>query len=393
MIYRISNIIIIVWLLLSGSHTIIAKENITAKLVSNNVVDICGNTNSSVIVFIEIGEILKTDSLAGYNFEINYNPEKLKFHTALSSGTLTEGIQSKNFNFADTGKFYGYALKTTSLIEGNKPLIAFLGDYLGVCPDTAYVNISFIEFTEYFKKEVDSIENTFVKAEVFNKEDRFLSSEFESDSLIIPFEQHSISTNVILYCYKDSRVNSADFQISISDTSRFDIKSISSINDNIEIISFDKETNILKTSILSTFGTGDGFYIELNEKKKNDTIVELSVMPKEVNECSCITYFYGDSQFIRSEIKDTSTDYTEEEQKLKIEIFYNRELEEYIIRDKNLEIENITIMSIEGKQIMNKKIYNKLDEYKIEMNNFINGLYIVQIQNKEKIKNILLIKY
>jgi hypothetical protein len=55
------------------------KKYITAKLISNNVVDICGNKKSSVIVVIDIGEITKNDSLAGYNFEINYNPEKLKF--------------------------------------------------------------------------------------------------------------------------------------------------------------------------------------------------------------------------------------------------------------------------------------------------------------------------
>jgi len=382
-----------VWLLFSGSHTIIAKENITAKLVSNNVVDICGNTKSSVIVFIEIGEILKSDSLAGYNFEINYNQEKLKFHTALTTGTLTEGIQAKDFNFADTGKFYGYALKTAGLIEGNKPLIAFLGDYLGDCPDTAYVNISFIEFTEFFKKEVDSIENTFVKAEVFNNEDRFLSSEFESDSLIILFEQHTISTVVKLNSFDNSRVDSVDFQISISDTTRFEINNISSINDNIEIINFDKESRILKTRIQSSLETGDGFYIELNEKKKNDTIVELSVKPKEINECSCITYFYGDSQFIRSEIKDTSSSYFEEEPIFKTECFYNNETEQFVIKDLNLEIENIKIISIDGKILMNKKICSKLDEYKIEMNNYITGLYIVQIQNKNKIKNILLIKY
>lgn len=391
--YRLFNIIIIVWLLLSGSHTIIAKENITAKLISNNVVDICGNKKSSVIVVIDIGEITKNDSLAGYNFEINYNPEKLKFHTALTSGTLTEGIQVKDYNFADTGKFYGYALKTTSLIEGNKPLIAFLGDYIGNCPDTAFVNISFIEFTEYFKKEVDSIENTFVKSEVFIKEDRLLSSEFELDSIILPFEESSVSTTALLSGYSDARLDTVDFQISISDTSRFDISGINSLSDNLELINYDSESGLLRTKIDGDIKSGDGFYIELNEKTKNDTIVELSINPIKINECSCITYLYGDCQYIRSEIKDTFSNNVEIEILNEINCYYNKSLEEFIITDKKIEINGITLMSLDGKILERKNILNKQSEYRIEVNNYVDGIYILQLINKNAIKNILLIKY
>ena len=391
--YRLFNILIIVWLLLSGSHTVIANENITAKLISNNIVDICGNKKSSVIVVIDIGEITKNDSLAGYNFEINYNPEKLKFHTALTTGTLTEGIQVKDYNFADTGKFYGYALKTTNLIEGNKPLIAFLGDYLGNCPDTAYINISFIEFTEYFKKEVDSIENTIVKSEVFIKDDRLLSTDFVIDSIFLPFEENSVSTNALLSSYSDARLDTVDFQISISDTSRFEISGINSLSDNVTLINYDSEKCLLRTKIDGAIKSGDGFYIELNEKTKNDTIVELSINPVKINECSCITYLYGDSQYIKSEIKDTFSNNVEFEILNEINCYYNKLLEEFIIIDKKLEINEITLMSLDGKILERKNVLNKQSEYIIEVNSYVNSIYILQLKNKNAIKNILLIKY
>ncbi|NLO19780.1 MAG: hypothetical protein GX121_07900 [Ignavibacteria bacterium] len=400
MFYRVFNIIIIVWLLFLSSHTIIlTKEAMTVQLKSNNLVDVCGNKKNSVIVYIDIGNILKSDSLAGYNFELLYNDEKLKFNTALATGSLTEGISAKDFNFADPGKIFGYALKTNGLIEGNKPLIAFLGDYKGDCPDSAFVNISFIEFTEYFKKKADTLKNCFVEALVFEKDERFLSSQFELDSIIIPFEENTVSSKVMIYSYDDARLDTVDFQINISDIERFEVQSISSNTDNIEILDFNSETGILRTVVDASIKEDDWFIIELNEKLKDENSVQLNIAPIKINDCSCISFLRGSKQILKSEIKDTTSteDTTANSVYIKhfkeIESFYNKALEEFVILDKNMELESVSLMTLEGKILQKKDLLNRQNRYSIDVSNYANGLFLVQLKNRNVIKNILLIKY
>jgi hypothetical protein len=50
-------------------------------------------------------------------------------------------------------------------------------------------------------------------------------------------------------------------------------------------------------------------------------------------------------------------------------------------------------MSLDGKILERKNILNKQSEYRIEVNNYVDGIYILQLINKNAIKNILLIKY
>jgi len=211
--------------------------------------------------------------------------------------------------------------------------------------------------------------------------------------LIIPYESKTISTNVLLESYSDARLDTVYYEMLISDTSRFEVFQVASLTDNVEIISYNEVEKYLITRVINNIKEGDGFYIELNEKKKNDTIVELSIKPLKINDCSCITNLYGDKQYIRSEIIDTPIVSVEEEKEGILHAYYNKTNEEFVITNNDKEIEEIRIISINGIISDKKEITMRQSEYKINANNYINGVYIIQCSKRNKIKNILLIKY
>lgn len=114
-----------------------------------DTVDICGRRECVLVV--NISPVYGRDSLMGFNLAIRFNPEKLVFHAMLTSGTLAEGMEQRGFG-APAGELRAYAFTLTRTVSGAKPLVAFVGEYRLLCPDTVGVQLRFVEFNEEFER-------------------------------------------------------------------------------------------------------------------------------------------------------------------------------------------------------------------------------------------------
>ena len=131
----------------------------------------------------------------------------------------------------------------------------------------------------------------------------------------------------MIYIYDDARLDTVDFQINISDIERFEVQSISSNTDNIEILDFNSETGILRTVVDASIKEDVWFIIELNEKLKDENSVQLNYAPIKINDCSCISFLRGSKQILKSEIKDTTS--TEDTTANSVYIKHFKEIESF----------------------------------------------------------------
>ncbi len=114
-----------------------------------DTVDVCGQRECVLVV--HISPVQPRDSLMGFNLGIRFNPEKLRFHTMLTSGTLAESMEQRGFGRVGE-ELRAYAFTLTHTVSGTQPLVAFLGDYRLECPDTSLVQLLFVEFNEEFER-------------------------------------------------------------------------------------------------------------------------------------------------------------------------------------------------------------------------------------------------
>jgi len=142
-----------IWFLGLGAATTVALAAGDTARVSLQVldtVDVCGRRECVLVV--TLSPVQARDSLMGFNLAIRFNPEKLIFHAMLTSGTLAEGMDQRGFG-AQAGELRAYAFTLTRTISGAQPLVAFVGEYRQQCPDTAGVQLLYVEFNEEFERQ------------------------------------------------------------------------------------------------------------------------------------------------------------------------------------------------------------------------------------------------
>jgi hypothetical protein len=160
-----------------------AQQPLTVRLYPAGEVDVCASPRECVLV-VDVGTVVARDSLLGYNLELRYDPEKLLFHTMLTVGTLSEAMPNRDFS-ARYGELRAYAFTLTRPVWGQKPLVAFLGEFRPECPDTAAVQLLWATFNEEFERQravsVDTAP-VYVRAVVAQRPERELRMEVQERS-------------------------------------------------------------------------------------------------------------------------------------------------------------------------------------------------------------------
>ncbi len=160
-----------------------AQQPLTVRLYPAGEVDVCTSPRECVLV-VDVGAVAASDSLLGYNLALRYDPEKLLLHTMLTVGTLSEAMPNRDFS-ARYGELRAYAFTLTRPVWGQKPLVAFLGEFRLECPDTAEVQLLWAEFNEEFERQrAVSLDTTpvYVRAVVAQRPERELRTELQERS-------------------------------------------------------------------------------------------------------------------------------------------------------------------------------------------------------------------
>ncbi|MFP4526903.1 MAG: hypothetical protein ACLFQX_00010 [Candidatus Kapaibacterium sp.] len=380
----------LVWLLIAFGSQASKADSIEARLEVHDSPDVCGSLSQKrVLVTIDIGTVLPTDSLFGFDFSLYYNPDKFKFTDGIYINTLAEFFEMKDITF-DEGVISGYVIQFNPHLPpvyGDRALIGFLGYYLNDCPDTTIMHIRYLEFTEEYQHNVANYVPDTIHAVVREKDDRTLAVNFDKNSIEF-ISDSTIGVTIAAKEYDDSRLNSFYVNIGGRNTESFEYY-VNELSDNIRVESITEENSLMRLEC-GIEGSIDGEEIlELMIKRKENVDVEFEIVmvPDDLNECACITNLDGDTLLISSEKKEDTTSVVQTDRNIKY--YYDKKFDEFVIETP--ENSEILIYGFAGALKMKKRkseIYNRIDA-----SEWPQGIYPAMIKTRNDINKILLIKY
>ncbi len=390
MLKRICGIGLLIVTLFSS---LVAQNNtIVPTLKSVKKIDVCENIDEhEVLVLLTIGKITKADSLFGYNFEIKYDPSKIKFNFVSTFGTLSEFFEIKQFTIsAADSAIYGTAGHLNPFlapVEGDLPLLAIQGIWLGDCFDTSEVSLSYIAFTEEFKKDIAEPQNAMVEAVIADKPDRKFTVLFSDNQL--SFNDKGTKQTKLVLNSNGKKVSNVKLDL-MQMGSSFEISRIEPSNDNIVINSISQENGLVKMAIsVNNQVLKDTLIIDImNNSDIGRTSGWISVDNAIVGDCDCVTQYENNNLELVSDIPDTTTVVEESAEAI---AYYNRTCDCITIKTDNDNEKIVRIYDINGKMIFLENTYE--NHIRINAEKFARGIYIVEIDSKAEkiIKN--LIKY
>lgn len=378
-------------LFLTSSLYSIEKRKIQVKVVNDQVVDLCGSQfEKEVRFYIDLGKIDFKDSLFAYNMQIRYDSTVIKIKNALTINTLSAYFED-NFNYriiqnegliSCSGMVKNFAIP----IAGDKPLIAFSGSFIADCKKSTSVEIEYIEFTDEFQCELDSITpyiSTNIEALVQNKPDRKVTFKNLNDTLFTK-KDSIVDLNFSLTANIANKIEKMSFDYTIDNT-KFEFVNASITNDTLFKISSLNivNNNYVKFDILKN-SNRELQKLNINVKMKsigdNNEFCTSKLALKNLNECACVTVLDSSMQYIVStKVVDTKVDNND------VNMFFNQTSNSIILND-NCIGSKVEIIDYIGNVLFSKYCDSSTT---IEMNNFSNILFL-RIVKDGKVENFKL---
>lgn len=410
---KTSFIMLFVWLLLfcSSQTTKAQNETIELTMKQNRDAWVCGDNDrdKKFIISVSIGEIKYQDSLYAIQVWLKYNPDKLLFVNLLDKNTLAEFFEIKGFNVFEPGELNGYAMTMgQNQAVGNKPLLAFEVKYLGDCPDTAHINLDDIELdiSKSFLNRLNyKDKNLIVDIKTMETENSFVNVGFLQDTLK---EFNADSTADILIDLNTNnlqRIDSLDFEIKYKKHDNYELTDIDLFDAGLTKMSIDSiirkeegDTNkiTVKSHLLSVIENENVMKLKCRQIRKENDTVRLDIKISRINDCSCATSFKGDKVFILSK-EDTTTPIVEddnENEDINIDCYYDFIADDFVVKSRQINLRNVILFDIMGRLIEYKSDIKMPEEFRIESEIYVEGIYIMQIKllngieiNKVLIKN------
>ncbi len=266
------------------------KTNCELSIYGSLKIDVCGNEKAKQFILVMgIGNVQRNDSLFGYNYEISFDNNKVKITDALYFNTLSEFMEAKSASINNShGKINGYAITFGSEpIYGNKPLAAFNGIWISDCSDTAFFKINYIEFTDEFKVEIDSLKPAFLLGIVDSTNDRNFFLSFNSDEININEDTFYIDCSLRIPV--NSRLENFDI-VAKYNKEYYLLDSVIIPDTTIEYLAVDKDVDgsIFKFKLLNDNGVNLNFKLRGILKYFDIFSDKIILYPFFDNYCKCI---------------------------------------------------------------------------------------------------------
>lgn len=372
----------------------------TAELSQIRTVDVCSsNINNRKCLFtINLGPIYKSDSLFGYDFQVSYDRSKLRFDRGIFTNTLSEQFdettRAVTIGF-DSATVRGYAVSLDIFappVSGDKPLVAFLFDYLGDCPDTTTVKFDFIEFTDEFKGNIKEYKDALVTGELIDKNTRHLSAEFDRDTLF--FENTKQDELILKFNYGiETKIKSAEFEL-LTTNGNVRIRDVQPLTDKIEItekIAVEYGYNLIKMNIKDSISGMGSMKVLIYEVTTEADTSKIFIGNLHPNDCSCVTDIKEDAVLLKSEKDSSSSAVSDTGNEFTI-ARYDRLNDIFEIQFGSSAADKIEVYDIMGRKLVSEAgaISGRL--YRLDTRNFSNGVYNIIIYTAKDKKRLLLIK-
>ncbi|ROL61637.1 T9SS C-terminal target domain-containing protein [Bacteroidetes/Chlorobi group bacterium ChocPot_Mid] len=407
---KLSFIMLLIWLLLSGGSQMLKAQNETIELVMKQNRDawVCGDEDrdKKFIISLSMGEVKGVDSLYAMQVWLRYNPEKVMFVNLLDKNTLAEFFEIKGINVLDSGLFTAYAMTMgMNQATGNKPLIAFEVRYLKDCPDSVHINLDDIEFDiskSFWNRLNYKDKNLIVNIKTKETENSFVAVSFLNDTLK-EFDEDSLGFITIgLNTNNMARVDSLDFEIKYKSNDNFELTDIGLFDAGLTKMSVDSiirtedgDTNriTIKSRLLSEIGNENVMKIKCKQVKKEDDTVRLDIKVSRINDCSCATSFKGDRMYVLSQ-KDTTKpividDFENENND--IDSYYDFSVGDFVLKSKRETMKEVILFDMMGRMVEKIDIRGNSD-YRISGQGYAEGIYImiIKLHNGQEINKVLI---
>ncbi len=266
------------------------KANCELSIYGSLKVDVCGNEKAKQFILVmSIGNVQRSDSLFGYNYEITFDNNKVKITDALYFNTLSEFMDAKSASINNSlGKINGYAITFgTEPIYGNKPLAAFNGVWISECPDTAFFKINYIEFTDEFKVGIDTLKPAVLLGIVDTINGRIFSISVNNEEINITEDTFYIDCS--LNVPDNSRIDYFDI-VAKYNPEYYQLDSVIIPDSIIEYLIVDNELDgsIFKFKLLSDINANLNLKIRGRLKLFNTFSDKIILYPNFDKYCKCV---------------------------------------------------------------------------------------------------------
>ncbi len=364
----VGKIAFLAWLTFAVSQAGLSQRKIDCALsiYGSLKIDVCGNENQKEFVLVmDIGKVNPEDSLFGFNFEINYEPEKVTITDPLYINTLSEYLSDKQVIVdSKNGKVRGYAVTMGfTPVYGQKPLIAFFGKWLLPCPDSASFSVSYVEFTDEFKGIVENYKPAILYGEVASKPERIFTTQFAVDSIV---NELNFSFDINIKIPANSRLKNFELDLRRND-GNITLDSVYSVTNGVEVLLLETTENGYKIHCNVINDNGSDQVLKVFGKiDETDVLDTLYVEPVFDEECKCITGSSTDEVLI----KYTKIGY----------VFENKD------KNENINIDDVVavyLIDLIGK--ITKLERDVLQNMENLLNEEPNGIYFVVIETNNKV--------
>lgn len=286
----------------ASTNTVAQRRPIDCSISVLSGIDHC-SSDSTVIVTIDCGPLLTSDSVLLYDITLNYPMSKLSFRQVLYQNTLSENLDSRGYRILDSGAIRVYGFNITRFLSGSKPLVALMFKHKANCTDSIPFEFAFLpEFNPESKVYVREMRSALVPiASAYDKK-RSLTFQFSNDTIVLPSNQTSFTVPLKFQLNGTTRTSAISVTLEISPYVTFDWikpsddidfrRSDSGSSSTIKITGVNGRTLPLVDSLvlcLSHYGTSvtDPEFVRI-QKISWDT-------------CSCLSLGVGDSLRVKKQ--------------------------------------------------------------------------------------------
>ncbi|MEN6296129.1 MAG: hypothetical protein ABFD61_08390 [Chloroherpetonaceae bacterium] len=351
------------------------KSNTIPYIYSENIVNVCDSLSKKfVLFFVVIDKIQKSDSLFGFDLQIRYDTTKLKITNYVKGNTLSEFFDI-DFSYGLDGLINGYGIVSNVMAPpsyGDSILVGFSAEWLGNCPDSAFISLEELNFTSEFKRNYDSLNGGYVYA-IRKQNNNIIETKFDTQDIKLKQTDSILETQLSIKFPKYHQTNAVDVKLNLKD----DLSLIeANMHSGIGIIgNIDSIDNIISIANINQYNNEiiiDIKFKILNYNNLNN--IFLKVDSVNTGDCNCIFGVRSDSVRINIDtLKDTLGIY---EQTIDNYINITNDFVEILNPGgfQIAEIYNYTGNLIESVELINKPII------KIYLKDFKVGMYFLVLK-------------
>lgn len=365
------------------SNSLAKSKTYNLELLDENKIDLCGKEyQKDVIIAPYLGNVLKSDSLIGFEIVIEYDPEVVQINQQLYTGTMSQFFEFKSATF-EKGEIIMEGFVSMAAypnpVSGDLPLVAFGGKFIGKCDEDAYFKVKYFYPIDGFRGTIDTIKDITIKGVIADKPERKLGFINNNTDKVIK----SDSTIDVRIGVDLGIMDSVDYwqtRVIIEDDSLRLLEVVGTESVIVDKVTKEEDNSYLID--LKVLNKNDlNLTLKINSNKIDSSIVNVKLETVESTECICATNFPNSSFKIHNlETKDTVV-------KTSVDMNRNYVYINGIIasRDKqlNVEVYNYTGLLIDTQICDFNKVY---DTKQLKQ-----GLYFIKVTdgNKTEILKII----